>query len=326
MSERSSLRGYAIALLGTGIWSASAVFISYLTTRFRMPPLVLAFWRDFLVTCTLAVALLLFARRRLSLQRRHVPFFVLYGFLLAIFNSLWTVSVDLNGPSVATVLIYISPAFTALIGWRWFDERLPAPKIAAIVLSLIGCVFASGANDPSAWQGNSRGILIGLGTGLAFTFYSLMGKASSSKGINPWKATLYTFAFGSGFLLLLQRPATLFWLSRPLTQGSAGWREAALGWTTIVLLAIGPTLGGYGIYTVSLTHLPTSTANLILTLEPAMTAILAFAFLGERLAPAQLAGGAVVLVGVFLLRLSERQAVSSTASPASPPLSPKRRG
>ena len=109
------LRGYAIALVGTAIWSASAVFISYLTSRFRMPPLVLAFWRDFLVTCALAGTLALFARRLLRLDRRHLPFFVLYGFLLAIFNSLWTISVALNGAAVATVLIYISPAFTAVM-------------------------------------------------------------------------------------------------------------------------------------------------------------------------------------------------------------------
>jgi drug/metabolite transporter (DMT)-like permease len=306
VSESTPLRGYIIALVGTTIWSASAVFISYLTTRFGMPPLVLAFWRDFLVTCTLAGALALFARRLLQLGRQHLPFFILYGFLLAVFNSLWTVSVALNGAAVATVLIYISPAFTALIGWHWLDERLTAPKIAAIALSLVGCVFASGANDSSVWQGNAMGIIVGLGTGLAFTFYSLLGKASSGKGIDPWTATLYTFAFGSVFLLLLQRPQTLFWLSRPLTESPDGLRETALGWGTIALLAIGPTLGGYGLYTVSLTHLPASTANLIITLEPAMTAVLAFLLLGERLTPTQLLGSAVILVGVFLLRLSDR--------------------
>ncbi len=308
------MRGYGIALASTAIWSASAVFISHLSTRFHMPPLVLAFWRDFLVTCTLAGTLILFAPQHLRLgcpppARRHVPFFILYGFLLAIFNSLWTISVVLNGPSVATVLGYISPAFTGLIGWYWFDERLTAPKIVAILLSLIGCVFASGANDPTVWQGNAVGIILGLGTGLVFAFYSLMGKASASKNINPWQATLYTFAFGSGFLLLLQRPGTLFWLSRPLAQGPAGWREAALGWGTLLLLAIGPTLGGYGLYTVSLTHLPASTASLILTLEPAMTAVLAFFFLNERLTQSQLVGGAVILAGVFILRFSDRQTV-----------------
>lgn len=85
-------------------------------------------------------------------------------------------------------------------------------------------------------------------------------------------------------------------------------REAAHGWGTLLVLAIGPTLGGYGLYTVSLTYLPTSTANLIVTLEPAMTAALAYFFLGERLSVTQLLGGAIVLAGVFLLRYSERHA------------------
>jgi drug/metabolite transporter (DMT)-like permease len=304
--ETASLRGYVTALVGTAVWSASAVFISYLTTRFHMPALVLAFWRDFLVTASLLIALTLFARRLLRVERPHLPFFVLYGFVLAIFNSLWTFSVALNGAAVATVLIYISPAFTALIGWRWFGERITTGKVVAIGFSLVGCVFASGANDLVAWRINSTGILVGLSTGLAFTVYSLLGKASSGKGVNPWTATLYTFAFGSLFLLLAQRPATIFWLSRPL-QDPGGWREAALGWVTILLLAVGPTLGGYGLYTVSLTYLPTSTANLIITLEPAMTAGLAFLFLGEQLSPSQLLGGALILVGVLVLRLSERR-------------------
>jgi drug/metabolite transporter (DMT)-like permease len=75
----------------------------------------------------------------------------------------------------------------------------------------------------------------------------------------------------------------------------------------MVLLAIGPTLGGFGLYTVSLTYLPTTTANLILTLEPGMTAALAYLLLGERLTGPQLAGSALVLISVFLLRLSDRR-------------------
>jgi drug/metabolite transporter (DMT)-like permease len=305
--ETAPLRGYVIAFVSTALWSASAVFISYLNSRFGMPPLVLAFWRDFLVTCVVAGALALFARSRLHLSPSHLPFFILYGFVLAIFNSLWTVSVALNGAAVATVLIYISPAFTALIGWRWFGERITPPKITAIVLSLIGCVFASGADDLSAWQVNGLGIVVGLGTGLAFTIYSLLGRASSKKGVNPWTATLFSFAFGSAFLLLAQRPDTIFWLSRPLAHSPIGWRETALGWGTMLMLAIGPTLGGYGLYVVSLVHLPATTANLIVTLEPAFTAGLAYLFLGDRLAPPQVVGGIVILAAVFTLRLTNRR-------------------
>jgi len=80
----------------------------------------------------------------------------------------------------------------------------------------------------------------------------------------------------------------------------------ALGWGTLVVLAVGPTLCGYGLYTVSLTYLPAATANLITTLEPALTAGLAYCFLGERLTILQLLGGSLVLIGVVLVRLGER--------------------
>lgn len=316
MKETPPLRGYLIAFIGTAAWSASAVFISYLTIRFDMPPMVLAFWRDLLVTLTLLLALFLLARPLLHLERRHLKFFILYGFVLAIFNTLWTFSVALNGASIATLLIYISPAFTALIGRIAWGERLDLLKIAAIILSLIGCVFASGAYDRSNWQVNPFGIIAGLSTGMVFSVYSFLGKISSNRNINPWTATLYTFAFGSAFLLLAQRPATFFWLSHPLAEGPSGWSEAALGWGVILALAIGPTLGGYGLYTVSLTYLPTTTANLIVTLEPVMTAIQAFIFLGERLTLPQILSGALTLIGVFLLRLSDRAAKKSEITAA----------
>ena len=67
------------------------------------------------------------------------------------------------------------------------------------------------------------------------------------------------------------------------------------------------TLGGFGLYTVSLTVLPAFTANLIVTLEPAITAGLAFLLLGESLTVTQLIGGAIILAGVFMLRLGDRR-------------------
>ncbi|MBL7066220.1 MAG: EamA family transporter [Anaerolineae bacterium] len=311
-------RGYVIALVGTAIWSSTAIFIGYLTTRFRMPPLVLAFWRDLIVAGALLGVIGLVARPLLRLGRRNVSFFVLYGFVLAMFNALWTVSVVLNGAAVSTVLIYISPVFTALAGHRWLGERLDAPRIGAIVLSIVGCTFVSGAYAPAAWRVNPAGILVGLATGVVFAAYSLFGKASSRRGVNPWTATLYTFAFGAAFLLLAQRPDTLLWLSRPLAAGPEGWREAALGWGTLVVLAVGPTLCGYGLYTVSLTYLPAATANLITTLEPALTAVLAYVFLGERLTIPQLLGGGLILIGVAIMRLGERTGYVMDGTPQSP--------
>ena len=314
-TRSSSTRGYLIAFVSTAIWSTTAIFIGYLTRRFHMPPLVLAFWRNLIVSGALFGVIGLTARPLLRPGRRNVLFLALYGFAVALFNALWMASVALNGAAVAVVLVHSSPAFTALAGWRWWGERLDALKIGAVVLSITGCAFVSGAYDPAAWQVNPAGIAAGLASGVVFAAYSLLGKASSKRGINPWTATLYGFTLGTAFLLPLQRADTLLWLSRPLAAGTGGWSEAALGWGLLVLLAVGPTLGGYGLYTVSLTYLPASVANLILGLEPALTAIQAFLFLGERLTTPQLVGGCLALAGMMLLRFSERAASAADVSP-----------
>jgi drug/metabolite transporter (DMT)-like permease len=313
----SGLRGYVIALVGTALWSGSAVFIRYLTEHYRMPPLVLAFWRDLFVALTLFAALALIRPGLLRLPRRHLPFFVLYGVVLVIFNSMWTVSVALNGASVATVLVYSSPAITAVSGWLLWRESLGPLKIAAVLLSLVGCVFVSGAHSAELWRLNAGGIVIGLVSGLMLTAYSIFGKMSSQRDVNPWTALTYTFAFAAVFFfLLLQAPLDL--ASLGLGQIGSGselmWLGGDLvGWGVLILLVWGPTIGGYGLYTVSLVHLPASVANLIASLEPSMTAALAYVFLGERMTEAQVIGSIMIVAGVVLLRVrarGERRVVS----------------
>jgi drug/metabolite transporter (DMT)-like permease len=60
----------------------------------------------------------------------------------------------------------------------------------------------------------------------------------------------------------------------------------------------------------SLRYLQPTVANLIATLEPALTAIWAYFLLNEQLTGVQLVGGACLLAGVALLRLGERPAVT----------------
>ena len=298
-------QGYFICIIGTIIWSFTAIFIRYLTVNYQLPPLVLAFWRDLFVFLALGAVFAIFARSRFRIERRHLGFLLLYGFVLSVFNSLWTVSVALNGAAVSTVMAYSSAAFTAVLAWRFFGEQLGAVKIMAVVLSLAGCVFVSGAYNPAAWQLNTLGIITGLLSGIAFASYSLMGKLSSHRQIYPWTVLFYTFGFGSLFLLAYNlipglllpgdgSPANLFWLG-----------DAWQGWLVLVALALGPTIGGYGLYTVSLNYLPASVANLIATMEPAFTTISAYLLLGERLTAPQLWGSALIIGGVVLLRVSE---------------------
>lgn len=302
--ETSFNRGYLICFIGTILWSFTAIFIRYLNETYSLPPLVLAFWRDALVFAGLALVFLLIAPAQLKVSRKNLAFLLFYGLVLSLFNSLWTISVALNGAAVSTVLAYSSAAFTAVFGWRMFGENLGSLKILAVSLSLLGCIFVAGAHDLDAWIANPLGILTGLLSGLAFAAYSLMGKAAAQRQLPPWTALLYTFMFAAGFLLLYNLVPG--WLPERGLSGDLLWLGSNLfGWVVLLALALVPTIGGYGLYTVSLNYLPASVANLIATLEPALTAISAYLLLGEILTPVQLFGSALILAGVVVIRLSE---------------------
>jgi drug/metabolite transporter (DMT)-like permease len=76
-----------------------------------------------------------------------------------------------------------------------------------------------------------------------------------------------------------------------------------MGWFILFLLAAGPTLMGYGLYNVALKHLPSSVANLIVTIEPVFTAFTAYFILGERLTGRQILGSLLVMAGVVVIRM-----------------------
>ena len=299
--------GYLICLVATVFWSTTAIFIRYLTVNFGMPPLLLAFWRDFIVSVTMALALAVMSRPLLRVERRHLAFLAGYGLALAFLNTSWTTSVALNGAAVSTVLAYSSPAFTAIFGWKLFGEGLDRVKITAVVLSILGCALVSGAYLPAVWQVNLIGVVTGLISGLALALYSLMGKAASLRQINPWSTLMYTFASASFLLLFIN--LTSLGQVQGLAHANLLWLgKAFLAWIVLATLAIGPTIGGYGLYAVSLGYLPASVANLIATLEPVFTAILAYLLLAERLTGVQLLGSVLVAAGIVLLRIQEGRA------------------
>lgn len=299
-------KGVLIAFVGMIFWATTGVLISYLLRNYDLQPLTLAFWRDLMVAGGLFVILGVVQPKALVITRRDVPFFIAYGFVgLAIFNSLWTVSVQYNGAAVATVLAYSSPAFTVLLSRPILHEPFTGRKMAAVGLSLIGCVLVVKAYSPEMWQVNPVGILVGLGTGMAFGMYTVAGRWSSKRFPNAWTVTAYGFLFAAGGLALTQRPDTLFTM-----------REWS-GWAILAVLAFGPSLIGFGLYTLSMRYVQASVASLIASLEPALTAIMAVFFLGEILTGWQWLGAGLILAAVVLSQIGVEPSLT-TASPAAP--------
>lgn len=307
MTSSHSSRGFIIALIATVLWSTTGPLISYLSKTYSLPSLVLAFWRDLFVSFGMLVGLLLFSRSRFSLESKHWGFMILYGLTLAVFNSLWTFSVQYNGAAVATVMAFSSPAMTALLSRVIFKETFSKLKVLSIALSFIGTILVSGAHDPAAWKLNPLGIIFGLLTGLLFAVYNLEGKLAGDRHIDSWTALLYSFASATFFLFFFNLGNDLFITGKAPLADMFWLGNSLAGWGVLFLLGVAPTLGGFGLYTLSIRYLSPTISNLIATLEPVFTAIWAYLFLSEVMTNVQLGGSLLLMFGVILLRLGNRE-------------------
>jgi DME family drug/metabolite transporter len=279
-----------MASTGTAAWATTAIFIRYLLTHYTLTPFTLAFWRDLILSLTLLAVFRLSRPQILRLKRQDVLFLVIYGgVILAIFNASWTVSVAINGAAVSTVMAYCSPAFAVALERLILKEPFTWRKGVAALLSLTGCAGVAKAYAPEVWRLNPLGLVIGVGSGLAFAIYGLAGRWSAKRYASPWTVTTYGFLFAACALALTQRPDTIFSLGK-------AWD----GWLILATLSVGPTLIGYGLFTVSLRYLPASVSTVMASMEPALTAILAIFILGEKLEPLQWLGAALILAAVIL--------------------------
>ena len=295
-AQRAHLnRGYIIALTGITLWSTTGIFISYLFKHYPLGPMTLAFWRNIFVVISLGLGLLVFRRNVFKIEKHDRWFLLLYGLSLSLMNALWTFSVAYNGAAVSTVLVYASPGITAVAGKFFFKEKLTWIRIAAVVASMIGCVLVARAIDPEQWQLNAIGIVIGVLSAFSFTAYSVMGKIVFHRQINSWGATWYAFVVAMIVFAFTQTGDTVLSLGTHYD-----------GWLILIVLAVIPTIGGFGLYTASLGYLPAGTANLIAVLEPVLTSILAVFLLSETLLPIQLLGAAFIIGSVVSLRLEEQ--------------------
>ncbi len=294
--------GFFFAVLAAVLFSFTPLFIKILNSRYEIPALMITFWRNIMGIALFLPAFLILNPKLLRFKRKDFSFLCLFGLVFTLLNTIWTFSIQFNSASVATVLIYFSAPLTSLLGWWLLKERFGWQQVLAIVLGFGGCALVALAG--SDVQTNWLGLGLGLLSGLIYAFYAVFGKLSADRGINPWTSTFYLFIFAAMALLVLnllpfkvlpgQAPnlATLFTFSKD-----------PMAWLFLILLTI-PLVVGYGLFNQSLTILPSSTANLILTLEPPLTAILAWLILRERLLPLQLLGTVLVLSGVLLVRLS----------------------
>lgn len=279
--------------------------MSYLMTNLGMPALLLALWRNIFACIGLAVALWILNKKSLILKLNNLKFYIAYGFILSIFNSIWSKSVQENGAAVATVLGYSSSGFTVIGAYFFFKESISAKKILAVILSIAGCIMVSEAYSPAMWRLKPLGIAAGLLSGLAFAAYTLVGKEAAHRRYDTWTSMLYCFTFGTCFLFVFNLVYTV--PGFPGAQASLLPQIPASGWALLVFLSLVPTIFGYGLYTLSMNYLPASIASLIAALEPAFTAAQSYLLLGERMSIIQILGSLIIIASLILVTAKNRR-------------------
>jgi drug/metabolite transporter (DMT)-like permease len=212
------------------------------------------------------------------------------GALLAIHFWSWITSLEYTSVASSTVLVTTNPIWVGLASVLLLGEKLGRGAIAGLVLALLGMLITFAADTaaarpaPDATLGN---VLAVIGA-LSASGYLLIGRALRARvSLIAYVALAYASA------------ALMLWIAA-LFAGVPLLGHTGAGWLFLVLLALGPQLIGHTTFNWSLRHLSATFVALAILGEPIGSAILAWLILGEGFTPAQLAGFALLLAGIFL--------------------------
>ena len=268
-----------------------AIFIALSPIFVRLSdvgPTASAFWRVALAAPVLWPLLLL--------SRRGAPAAVSWKLLLAAGFAFagdlifWHWSIRFTSVANSTLLANLSAPFVTLAVWIFWRERPSGIFGLGLGLALAGVVmlvYTSLAFSPTALLGDAFGVV----TALFYAAYILAVKGLRDRGA----ATLYVMAVATTLTAMILLPVAL-------ASGEPMLPSRASGWLVLVGLAWISHCAGQGLIAYSLAHLPAAFSSVGLLLQPVMAAIFAWLVLTEPLVPLQVAGGAVVLAGIYLAR------------------------
>lgn len=262
--------------------------------RYEPNPMTVVTWRALIGAAALAVVLAIIRPQLLRIRPRDLAFFALYGFIGVTMNF-WAYfsAFKFTTLAVAITLLYTYPAFVALLSAAFLGERLTRTKIGAAIVTLLGSALVARVHHADWLRLNLTGILFGFLAGITAASYSIFGKRALAH-YAPWTVVFYAFAAGGLFLAAMSGSRLLQAVSYP-----------AVAWLWILGLALIPSLGGYALYTLGLRDLPASQASVIATWEVVTAAFLGWVIFGERLAPVQFLGAALVCVGIAWIQRAE---------------------
>lgn len=211
------------------------------------------------------------------------------GLCLALHFVSWFAALDRTPVARATLLACTTPLW-ATLGASVLGRRRPSARDGlALLVAGLGLWLVTRGGVGAVSRTTLSGDALGLTAGLLFAAYLLLMEGLHETVSSQRQVTVaYAVAAAVLWAALLARHGVT------LSYSPGVWR-ALLGMT------LGPQVFGHTLLNWSLRHFSSSRVSFAILLEPVIAALLAWAILGQRLPPGQLAGGVLVLCALALV-------------------------
>ena len=288
---------YFEVLFAVVVWGAS--FIATKIGLQDVSPITVVWMRFGMGLLILGVTVI--ARKEFAWPSRNEwAYFALLGFLGITWHQ-WLQSTGLVTAQASTTawIVATTPIFMALLGWLVLKERLTAVQAAGTALAALGVLVVVSNGDLGSIFGGQFGTpgdyLIMLSAPNWAIFSTL-----SRRGLQKHPAARMMFyVMGFGWLF----SSIYFFAGGYFSQIS---NLTADGWIGIAFLGIFCSGLAYIAWYDGLQAIAASQVGAFLYLEPLVAVVVAAVILSEPITLASLAGGAVILLGVYLVNRPRR--------------------
>lgn len=282
----------AYLALGIGVLalSFSAMFVRWADA----PGPVTAFYRMFFSIPLLAPFVLRRKSENNVVCSKNLVFPLMAGVFTALDLALWTTALFFTTAANATLLGNTAPLWVALGTWLILKQKLTSTFWRGLVVTLAGAVLIMGT-DFILHPRFGIGDVMAVFTGFFYGGYFLFTERSRAH-FNPIQH-IWIVGIGAGLSLFIIN----ILLGNPLT----GYDTQT--WIVFLSTAVVSQLIGYMALAYALGHLPASIVAPTMVLQPVVTAILAIPLLGEIPTVWQGVGGAIALIGIYMVNQSHQQ-------------------
>jgi drug/metabolite transporter (DMT)-like permease len=266
--------------------------VSFAATFIRLadaPPLVIATYRLAIASIILIPIAAIKSRRSLpQLSRQDILLILLSSVFVALHFGLWITSLSYTSIASSVVLVTAHPAFVAVISYFLWGERLNKLTISGIVVAFIGVIFINYSGLTFGSQAIVGNLLALIG-GFAMGAYLIVGRQLRARiDILSYLTILYTC---SAVILLV---ATVL-------SGHSLFGYSPTTYLMLILLALVPQLIGHTSINLAVRLIPVTFVSVAILGEPVGAALLGSIILGEIPTANEIAGGFLMLSGIFLV-------------------------